>query len=100
MFVSFVAKFEPSHENLAVSVAKQSFDAAIHELDNLNEESYKDSTLIMQLLRDNLNLWTSDIREDAAGEDAERDRSEEPSSAYKYDAGECLCLQLGFLSYY
>ena len=26
----------------------------------LSEESYKDSTLIMQLLRDNLTLWTSD----------------------------------------
>ncbi|CAN1806269.1 Olee1-like protein [Linum perenne] len=65
MFVSFVEKFEPSHEDFAVSVAKQSFDAAIHELDNLNEESYKDSTLIMQLLRDNLNLWKTDIREDA-----------------------------------
>ena len=30
------------------------------ELDTLSEESYKDSTLIMQLLRDNLTLWTSD----------------------------------------
>ena len=29
------------------------------ELDTLSEESYKDSTLIMQLLRDNLTLWTS-----------------------------------------
>jgi len=28
-------------------------------LDTLSEESYKDSTLIMQLLRDNLTLWTS-----------------------------------------
>ncbi|CAN1241110.1 14-3-3-like protein A [Linum perenne] len=34
---------------------------AISELDTLGEESYKDSTLIMQLLRDNLTLWTSDI---------------------------------------
>jgi 14-3-3 protein epsilon len=25
----------------------------------LSEESYRDSTLIMQLLRDNLTLWTS-----------------------------------------
>jgi len=31
----------------------------------LSEESYKDSTLIMQLLRDNLTLWTSDLQEDA-----------------------------------
>lgn len=34
----------------------QAFDEAIAELDQLNEESYKDSTLIMQLLRDNLTV--------------------------------------------
>ncbi|CAF0782210.1 unnamed protein product [Adineta steineri] len=44
----------------ACHLAKQAFDDAIAELDTLNEESYKDSTLIMQLLRDNLTLWTSD----------------------------------------
>ncbi|XP_066529700.1 tyrosine 3-monooxygenase/tryptophan 5-monooxygenase activation protein, theta polypeptide b [Hoplias malabaricus] len=44
----------------ACSLAKNAFDEAIAELDTLNEESYKDSTLIMQLLRDNLTLWTSD----------------------------------------
>jgi 14-3-3 protein epsilon len=55
----------------ACHIAKQAFDDAIAELDTLNEESYKDSTLIMQLLRDNLTLWTSDQAEgDAAPEDA------------------------------
>jgi len=44
----------------ACQLAKQAFDDAIAELDALNEDSYKDSTLIMQLLRDNLTLWTSD----------------------------------------
>jgi len=44
----------------ACELAKQAFDDAIAELDTLDEESYKDSTLIMQLLRDNLTLWTSD----------------------------------------
>ncbi|KAK1301899.1 hypothetical protein QJS10_CPB12g00738 [Acorus calamus] len=47
----------------ACHLAKQAFDEAISELDTLSEESYKDSTLIMQLLRDNLTLWTSDIPE-------------------------------------
>merc|ERR1712060_20075 len=32
-------------------LAKEAFDDAIAELDTLSEESYKDSTLIMQLLR-------------------------------------------------
>ncbi|TPP60891.1 Tyrosine 3-monooxygenase/tryptophan 5-monooxygenase activation protein theta polypeptide [Fasciola gigantica] len=44
----------------ACKLAKTAFDDAIAELDSLSEESYKDSTLIMQLLRDNLTLWTSD----------------------------------------
>ncbi|CAL5414925.1 unnamed protein product [Camellia sinensis] len=48
----------------ACRLAKQAFDEAIAELDSLNEESYKDSTLIMQLLRDNLTLWTSDLPEE------------------------------------
>jgi len=46
----------------ACKLAKASFDDAIAELDTLSEESYKDSTLIMQLLRDNLTLWTSDMQ--------------------------------------
>lgn len=44
----------------ACRMAQQAFEEAIAELDNVSEESYKDSTLIMQLLRDNLTLWTSD----------------------------------------
>ncbi|XP_031281910.1 14-3-3 protein 9-like [Pistacia vera] len=47
----------------ACHLAKQAFDEAIAELDTLSEESYKDSTLIMQLLRDNLTLWTSEMPE-------------------------------------
>ncbi|KAJ2063581.1 hypothetical protein GGI17_001656 [Coemansia sp. S146] len=56
----------------ACHLAKQAFDDAIAELDSLSEDSYKDSTLIMQLLRDNLTLWTSDIQDsaEAAKDDA------------------------------
>jgi 14-3-3 protein epsilon len=61
----------------ACHLAKQAFDDAIAELDTLNEESYKDSTLIMQLLRDNLTLWTSDMGEDGDKEGGDGIRVEE-----------------------
>jgi len=68
----------------ACQLAKQAFDDAIAELDTLDEDSYKDSTLIMQLLRDNLTLWTSEVegkvnetddgtRLDEVGEDEEKE---------------------------
>jgi len=47
----------------ACKMARQAFEDAIAELDSVSEDSYKDSTLIMQLLRDNLTLWTSDDAE-------------------------------------
>jgi len=47
----------------ACDIAKKAFDSAIEKLDTLNDSSYKDSTLIMQLLRDNLTLWTSEREE-------------------------------------
>lgn len=49
-----------SEPDEACKLAKDAFDQAIAKLDSLPEESYKDSTLIMQLLRDNLTLWTAD----------------------------------------
>merc|ERR1711912_57052 len=51
----------------ACKMARTAFEDAIAELDNVSEESYKDSTLIMQLLRDNLTLWTSDQEAEATG---------------------------------
>jgi len=50
----------------ACTLAKSAFDDAISELDRLPEEEYKDATLIMQLIRDNLTLWTSDAVEDGS----------------------------------
>jgi len=52
----------------ACKLAKDAFDQAISRLDKIEEASYKDSTLIMQLLRDNLTLWTSDQQGDQGGE--------------------------------
>jgi len=66
----------------ACQLAKQAFDDAIAELDTLSEDSYKDSTLIMQLLRDNLTLWTSDMQGDneegEEGEEGKEDKKEVP----------------------
>lgn len=63
----------------ACHLAKQAFDDAIAELDSLSEESYRDSTLIMQLLRDNLTLWTSSDGGD--GEPQAADAAKEEKSA-------------------
>jgi 14-3-3 protein epsilon len=49
---------------MACDLAKTAFDEAISKLDKLEETDYKDSTLIMQLLRDNLTLWTADATDD------------------------------------
>jgi len=48
------------NKNEAVRVAKDAFDNALKKLDELDDNDYKNSTLIMQLLRDNLTLWTSE----------------------------------------
>jgi 14-3-3 protein epsilon len=69
----------------ACHLAKQAFDDAIAELDSLSEESYRDSTLIMQLLRDNLTLWTSSDGGDGeaagAGEASKEEKPAEASGA-------------------
>lgn len=67
----------------ACHLAKQAFDDAIAELDSLSEESYRDSTLIMQLLRDNLTLWTS-----SDGGDAEEPPAKEEKPATEPKAEE------------
>merc|ERR1712168_414881 len=70
----------------ACRLAKAAFDDAIAELDTLSEESYKDSTLIMQLLRDNLTLWTSDMQGEgeekpAEGEEGAKEKVEDVENA-------------------
>merc|ERR1719271_2241550 len=60
-YYRYIAEFtEGEQKAKAAENARVAFSDAIAELDNVAEDSYKDSTLIMQLLRDNLTLWTSD----------------------------------------
>lgn len=58
-----------SSPDIACKLAKQAFDNAIADLDDLEEEVYPDSASIMQLLRDNLTLWTSDLNEEQRDDD-------------------------------
>jgi len=53
----------------ACALAKKAFDTAIEKLDSLNDVSYRDSTLIMQLLRDNLTIWNQAAAEEVPPED-------------------------------
>mmetsp|Transcript_3442 Transcript_3442/g.4977 ORF Transcript_3442/g.4977 Transcript_3442/m.4977 type:complete len:266 (+) Transcript_3442:91-888(+) len=55
----------------ACRLAKDAFDEAIQKLDKLDEAQYKDATLIMQLLRDNLTLWTTSGNGDGEDEAVE-----------------------------
>merc|ERR1712224_963711 len=48
-----VFQYEVLLPDEACKMARTAFEDAIAELDNVAEDSYKDSTLIMQLLRDN-----------------------------------------------
>jgi len=52
---------------LACATARKTFDDAVSQLDSLPEATYKDATLILQLLRDNITLWSSDDNDAATG---------------------------------
>ena len=47
----------------ACQLAKKAFDEAVADLENIDEEQYKDAVTIMQLLRDNLAVWVAELDE-------------------------------------
>nr|XP_026696725.1 14-3-3 protein gamma-like [Ciona intestinalis] len=65
-----------SDSKQALLIAQTAFDEAVKNMDDLPSSTYKDSTLIMQLLRDNITLWTAD----APSEDKSDDGNEEDAA--------------------
>ena len=61
-----------NNPEIACKFARKAFDNAIADLDSLEEDEYRDSATIMQLLRDNLALSTSDLNENARNEEEEK----------------------------
>ena len=48
----------------AIAIAQKAFDDGIANLENLtNEQAYKESTMILQLIRDNISLWTTEAED-------------------------------------
>lgn len=45
----------------AINTAKEAFDGALEEFETgiLTTEAYKDSTIILQLLKDNVKMWST-----------------------------------------
>ena len=43
-----------------LTLAKEAYEKALDEIDALDEETYKEASLILQLLKDNIALWVED----------------------------------------
>ena len=61
----------------AIKIAKEAFHAAVTDLDKLSDEMYNESTIILQLLRDNLTLWTEENDIDDEDEEKDEEKNEE-----------------------
>uniref|UniRef100_A0A0A9YGR6 14-3-3 protein zeta n=1 Tax=Lygus hesperus TaxID=30085 RepID=A0A0A9YGR6_LYGHE len=58
-FSVFYYEIMKEHEK-GFQLARHAYDEAVTELETLDDESYRESNLIVRLLRDNLNLWTDE----------------------------------------
>ncbi|KAK1648238.1 hypothetical protein QYE76_066043 [Lolium multiflorum] len=71
-FSVFFYEIMNCHER-ACQVAKQAFDEATNEINSAGVEGYNDSILMMELLKDNLALWTSELNEGETAKDNDID---------------------------
>lgn len=59
----------------ACSLAQKAYDEALAGLESLQEDNYRESALIIQLLRDNLTLWNTETYDSSLEVDEDKDKS-------------------------
>ena len=57
----------------ACNIATEAFDVAIHQLEKIEDEQYKDSTTILQLLKEHIDMWKADLQEQEEEEGGEKE---------------------------
>eukprot|EP01080_Neovahlkampfia_damariscottae_P005085 gene5085-8685_t len=73
-FSIFYYEIMNSPEN-ASKLAKKAFDSAISDIDNVTDENYKETTQILQLLKEKLTFWSSEneIKDEGEEEISDQD---------------------------
>ena len=66
----------------ALTIAKEAFDLAVSNLDDLDETEFNEVSEIMQLLRDNLTVWQTET-----GESTNPDPLQETAAQLLADGG-------------
>lgn len=61
---SFFYHKELNDTSKAYEMCKKAFDDALANIEDLSEENYKDSTRIMQMMRNNLNILKDELSDD------------------------------------
>jgi 14-3-3 protein epsilon len=55
----------------ACSIANQAFQEGIQHLENIEDDQYKDSTTILQLLKENIDMWSVDLAQEQGDDNVE-----------------------------
>lgn len=55
----------------ACQIANQAFQDGIQQLEKIEDDQYKDSTTILQLLKENIDMWSVDLAQDQGDENVD-----------------------------
>jgi len=55
----------------ACQIANDAFQQGIQQLEKIEDDQYKDSTTILQLLKENIDMWSADLAQEQGDENAD-----------------------------